>query len=118
MSPLLQDASFSDKDRTPYGFKPEAKLLKPNHFLRGSSQPLLCYCLHLRTRLTNLLEISTKKYLITKLNSWAVFKIVYEVRKQSMAGMETLLKTYALSKEDKWRRKHLGALGIMSETAS
>ena len=37
--------------------------------LKGPSQPLLCLCLHPGTRLTKLLEISTKKYLITKKNS-------------------------------------------------
>ena len=103
MSPLLQDASFSDKDRTQYGFKPEAKLL----FFKRPSQPFLCFCLHLGTRLTNLLEISTKKYLITKLNSWAVFKIVYEVRKQSMAGIET-----DYSKHTHFRRKINGGGSI------
>ena len=38
-----------------------------NHVLKGPSQPLLCFqCLHLERRLTKLLEISTKRYLITK----------------------------------------------------
>ena len=32
-------------------------------------QPLPCFCLNLGTRLTKLLEMSTRKYLITKRNS-------------------------------------------------
>ena len=49
-----------------------------------------------------MLEISTKKYLITKLNSWAACRIVYEARK-TINGLDGngLLKTYALPMEDK-----------------
>ena len=42
---------------------------KKGSSLKGLSQPLLCFCLHLGTRLTQLLEISFKKYLLTKRNS-------------------------------------------------
>ena len=37
--------------------------------LKEMSQPLTCFCLHPGTRLTELLDISTKNYLITKINS-------------------------------------------------
>ena len=37
--------------------------------LKGLSQPLPCFCLHPGTRLTKLLEISTRKYLTIKRNS-------------------------------------------------
>ena len=40
--------------------------------LKRPSQSLLCFCLHLERRSTKLLEISTKKYLITKKNSLTV----------------------------------------------
>ena len=40
-------------------------------YLKGQSQPLLCFCLHPGTQLTGvrLLEIRTKKYLINKRNT-------------------------------------------------
>ena len=45
--------------------------------------------------------------------------MVSEPRKQSIAWIEMhrSLKTYALQWKRKWRLEHLGALGIMGETA-
>ena len=57
--------------------------------IKGPPQPLSCFCLHLGTRRTKLLEISTKRYLITKRNSKVHCRMVYELRKQPMAWMET-----------------------------
>ena len=54
-----------------------------------------------------LLEITTQKYLITKRNSQADCRMVYDARKQSIAWMET----------DYSKHTYLGALGIMGETA-
>ena len=86
--------------------------------LKGLSQPLLCFCLHLGTWLTKLLEISTKKYLITKRNSQADFRMVSEPRKQSMAWMETDYSKHTHFRwKIKWRLEHLGAPGIMGEMA-
>ena len=66
------------------------------NILKGaiSATPLFLFLL---TRLTKLLIISTKKYLITKGNSFADCRTVYEVRKQS----NKQLKTYAFLLEDK-----------------
>ena len=70
--------------------------------LIGPSQPLPCFCLHLGTRLTKLLERSAKKYLITKRNSQADCRMVYEARKQSMAWMET---DYSKHMHFRWKIK-------------
>ena len=81
-----------------------------------SATPL--FCLHLGTRLTKLLEIITKNYLITKRNSQADCRMVSEARKQSMAWMETdYSKPTYFRWKIKWRLEHLGALGIMVEAA-
>ena len=64
--------------------------------LKGQSQPLPCFCFHLgMMRLTKLLEITTKKYLITKRNSWANWKTIH-----GLVG-NVLLKTEVLSMENK-----------------
>ena len=76
----------------------------------------LFFFLHLGTRWPSLLQISTKKYLITKRNSQADCRLVYEARKQSMAWMETDYSKHSHFRwKIKWRLEHLGMLGIMGE---
>ena len=58
-----------------------------------------------------------KKYLITEWNNWADCRMVYEVRRQSMAWIETDCSNETHFRwKIKWRLEHLGALGIMGET--
>ena len=56
----------------------------------GLSQLLPYCCLHLGTGLIKSLETSTKKYLITKRNSYRYVdcRVLFEMRKQLMAWME------------------------------
>ena len=82
--------------------------------LQGAISATPLFCLRLGTWLTELLEISTKKYLITKRNSQADCRMVSEARKQSMAWMETDYSKHTHFRwKIKWRLEHLGALGIM-----
>ena len=77
------------------------------------SQPLPCCCLHLRMQLTKLLEISTKNTLNYQ-EEQACCRMISEF---SLYG-NGLLKAYTYFPwQMKWRLEHLGALGIMGETA-
>ena len=91
-------------------------LLKLLSLLFLSATPLFLFTSG--TRLTKLLDISTKKYLITKSNSQADCRMVFEMTEQSMAWMETDYPEHAnFRQKTKWRLEHLGALGSMGESA-
>ena len=69
--------------------------------IKGSTQSLPRFYLHPGTRLVKSLEIRTKKYLITKRNTEADCRMVFETRRQSMARMEHGLQNITRKMEDK-----------------
>ena len=66
-----------------------------------------------------MLELSTKNYLIIKMNGYSACRMVSEATKQLLMArikMDYSKHTYFQWKI-KWRLEHLGALGIMGEVA-
>ena len=112
---LLSWGIFSTPDKKPISFRKTCRLhwyLFPQSTERNCVASIreshsclslfrISHYIFLRGRQAKLLESSTKKYLITKRSSYAT--VEWFVRRETIDGLDGngLLKTYALSMEDK-----------------